>query len=228
MTDKVGTTPKPADRDSFVSHAYPEKQVNLGEIMMNYAEAGSPDKPVLLLIPEQTGSWWSYEPAIELLAEDFHVFAVDLRGQGRSTWTPKRYSLDNFGNDLVRFISLVIRRPVIVSGNSSGGVLAAWLSAYSLPGQIRGAFCEDAPFFASELVPAFGHNIRQGRARSSSCSANTSAISGPSATGPASVPLPKLRRRSLHNFSRQARSRPRTSRNTTLSGRGRSSREPPD
>lgn len=90
------------------------------------------------------------------------MFAVDLRGQGRSTWTPKRYSLDNFGNDLVRFISLVIRRPVIVSGNSSGGVLAAWLSAYSLPGQIRGALCEDAPFFASELVPAFGQNIRQG------------------------------------------------------------------
>ncbi|MFS8202185.1 alpha/beta fold hydrolase [Streptomyces sp. CWNU-52B] len=162
MTDKVVTVPRPAHRDVFVSHACPEQQVDLGEIVMNYAEAGSPDKPALLLVPEQTGSWWSYEPAIELLAEDFHVFAVDLRGQGRSTWTPKRYSLDNFGNDLVRFISLVIRRPVIVSGNSSGGVLAAWLSAYSLPGQIRGALCEDAPFFASELVPAVGHNIRQG------------------------------------------------------------------
>lgn len=162
MTDMVGTTPEPAHRDIFVPHAYPERQVDLGEVRMNYAEAGSPDKPALLLIPEQTGSWWSYEPAIELLAEDFHVFAVDLRGQGRSTWTPKRYSLDNFGNDLVRFISLVIRRPVVVTGNSSGGVLAAWLSAYSLPGQIRGALCEDAPFFASELVPAFGHNIRQG------------------------------------------------------------------
>ncbi|MGP3943718.1 alpha/beta fold hydrolase [Streptomyces sp. 6N106] len=35
-----------------------------------------------------------------LLAENFHVYAVDLRGQGRSSWTPKRYSLDNFGNDL--------------------------------------------------------------------------------------------------------------------------------
>ncbi|WP_329067495.1 alpha/beta fold hydrolase [Streptomyces sp. NBC_01429] len=162
MTGKATTHPNPLGRGGFVAHAYPEKQVNLGEITMNYAEAGSPDKPALLLIPEQTGSWWSYEPAIELLTEDFHVFAVDLRGQGRSTWTPKRYSLDNFGNDLVRFISLVIRRPVIVSGNSSGGVLAAWLSAYSLPGQIRGALCEDAPFFASELVPAFGHNIRQG------------------------------------------------------------------
>lgn len=162
MSDKTATDPNPAHRDVFVAHAFPEKQVDLGEISMNYAEAGAADKPALLLVPEQTGSWWSYEPTMELLAEDFHVFAVDLRGQGRSTWTPKRYSLDNFGNDLVRFVSLVIRRPVVVSGNSSGGVLAAWLSAYALPGQIRGALCEDAPFFASELVPAFGHNIRQG------------------------------------------------------------------
>ncbi|WP_328610265.1 alpha/beta hydrolase [Amycolatopsis sp. NBC_00345] len=97
-----------------------------------------------------------------LLAKDFHVFAVDLRGQGRSTWTPKRYSLDNFGNDLVRFLALVVRRPVVVAGCSSGGVLAAWLSAYAMPGQIRGALCEDAPLFSSELAPAHGTGIRQG------------------------------------------------------------------
>ena len=75
------------------------------------------------------------------------MFAVDLRGQGRSTRTPGRYSLNNMGNDLVRFIALAIGRPVIVSGNSSGGLLAAWLSAYAMPGQIRGVHCEDAPFF---------------------------------------------------------------------------------
>ena len=59
-----------------------------------------------------------------LLAEHFEVFAVDLRGQGRSTRTPGRYTLDNMGNDLVRFIDVVIGRPTIVSGLSSGGVLA--------------------------------------------------------------------------------------------------------
>ena len=45
------------------------------------------------------------------LAEHFEVFAVDLRGQGRSTRTPGRYTLDNMGNDLVRFIDTVIGRP---------------------------------------------------------------------------------------------------------------------
>jgi pimeloyl-ACP methyl ester carboxylesterase len=151
----------PALRDVYVPHAHPEQQVDLGEITMNYAEAGDPGRPAVLLIPEQTGSWWSYEEAMGLLAEDFHVHAVDLRGQGRSSWTPKRYSLDNFGNDLVRFLATVVRRPALVAGNSSGGVLAAWLSAYAMPGQIRGVLCEDAPLFSSELVPAIGHSIRQ-------------------------------------------------------------------
>lgn len=145
----------------LVPHGYEEKLVDLGEIDLNYAEAGSPENPALLLLPSQSESWWGYEEAMGLLADDFHVFAVDLRGQGRSTWTPGRYSLDNFGNDLVRFIDLVIGKPVIVSGNSSGGVLAAWLAAFSLPGQIRAAVAEDAPFFASELSPKVGHGIRQ-------------------------------------------------------------------
>lgn len=98
---------------------------------------------------------------MNLLQEDFHVFAVDLRGQGRTTWTPRRYSIDNFGNDLVRFIALVVQEPVIVAGNSSGGVIAAWLSAFAMPGQVRAAMFEDPPLFASEVLPRYGQSIRQ-------------------------------------------------------------------
>jgi pimeloyl-ACP methyl ester carboxylesterase len=149
------------DPRTFVSHAYDERTVNLGEVVMNYAEVGSPSRPALLLIPGQTESWWGYEKAMDLLASDFHVFAVDLRGQGRSTWTPGRYTLDNMGNDLVRFIAMVIKRPVVTSGCSSGGLLSAWLSAFALPDQVRGAVCEDPPFFASETNPLVGQSIKQ-------------------------------------------------------------------
>lgn len=49
----------PAFRDprSFVPHAYAEHIADLGEVAMNYAEAGSPANPPLLLIPGQTESW---------------------------------------------------------------------------------------------------------------------------------------------------------------------------
>jgi pimeloyl-ACP methyl ester carboxylesterase len=145
----------------FVPHAFEEHRADLGEVRMNYAVAGSPDRPALLLIPGQTESWWGYEKAMPLLADHFQVYAVDLRGQGRSTWTPGRYTLDNMGNDLVRFLDVVVGRPAVVSGLSSGGVLSAWLSAYARPGQVRGAVYEDPPLFASELTPSCGPSILQ-------------------------------------------------------------------
>ncbi|TFC04089.1 alpha/beta hydrolase [Cryobacterium adonitolivorans] len=152
-----------ADRaDSFVSHSIEEHVVDLGEIRMNYATLGDPSLPALVLIPSQSESWWGYERAMPLLAEHFQVFAIDLRGQGRSTWTPGRYTVDTMAGDVVRFIDLVIGRPTIVSGMSSGGVIAAWLSAYAKPGQILGAVYEDTPLFASELVTSCGQPVNQG------------------------------------------------------------------
>lgn len=82
--------------------------------------------------------------------------------QGRSTWTPGRYTLDLFGGDLVRFLDRVVQPPAVVSGLSSGGNIAAWLSAFAAPGQVVAAVYEDAPPFASEANPACGPAIRQG------------------------------------------------------------------
>lgn len=142
--------------DAFVPHAYVEQLVDLGEVAMNYAAAGPADAPALLLVPGQTESWWGYEKVMQRLEARFRVYAVDLRGQGRTTRTPGRYTADNIGNDLVRFVQAVIKRPTIVCGLSSGGVFSAWLSAYAPPGLIRAALFEDPPLFGAELKPSCG------------------------------------------------------------------------
>jgi len=147
--------------ETYVAHDFPEQLVDLGEVQMNYATVGDPAKPALLLIPGQTESWWGYESALPRLADHFHAFAVDLRGQGRSSRTPGRYTLDNMGNDLVRFIDIVIGRSTFVSGLSSGGLLSAWLSAYAKPGQVIAAHYEDPPLFSSDVKPATGQALRQ-------------------------------------------------------------------
>ncbi len=152
----------PHDPDAtYVAHALSEQLVDLGEVTLNYATVGDASLPPLLLIPGQTESWWGYEAVMPALAEHFQTFAVDLRGQGRSTRTPGRYTLDTIGNDLVRFIDEVIGRPTLVSGLSSGGVLTAWLSAYAKPGQVIAAAYEDPPLFSSQVDPAVGPGIRQ-------------------------------------------------------------------
>jgi hypothetical protein len=103
------------------------------------------------LIPGQSsrGGATSYAAAAR---RTLQAFAVDLRGQGRSSCTPGRYTLDNMGNDLVRFIDLAIGRPTIVSGLSSGG----WaLGCRLMPSPARSAtHYEDPPPFcrARDLV----------------------------------------------------------------------------
>ena len=159
MTQHYG--PEHPER-TYVAHAYAERGVDLGEVVMNYAVAGVEPAPALLLIPGQTESWWGYEAAMARLEADFRIYAVDLRGQGRSSRTPGRYTLDTMGADLVRFIQRVVGRPCIVAGLSSGGILAAWLSAYAPPDLVRAAYLEDAPLFSSEVAPACGFGIRQG------------------------------------------------------------------
>ncbi|WP_372452705.1 alpha/beta fold hydrolase [Pseudonocardia nigra] len=125
-----------------------------------------------------------------LLADDFEVFAVDLRGQGRSSRTPGRYTVDNFGNDLVHFVAGCIRRPVIVSGLSSGGS--------SRPGCRRTRRREWSARPATRTRPCSPPSCTRRAAspsgrrsgRSLRFSAPTSATSGASATGPACAALP--------------------------------------
>lgn len=148
-----------APESTYVPHAFAEQLFDTGEASLNYAVAGDPGNPALLLIPGQSESWWGYEAAMPLLAERFHVHAVDLRGQGRSTRTPHRYTLDNIGNDLVRFLDGVIGRPAFISGLSSGGLVSSWLSAFAEPGQVIAACWEDPPFFSSETAPVVGPGI---------------------------------------------------------------------
>jgi pimeloyl-ACP methyl ester carboxylesterase len=123
-------------------------QADLGEVTLSYVH-GPAHGPPLLLLPAQMGTWETYAEALPRLAAHFRPFAVDLRGHGASSWTPGRYDWDVVGGDLVRFLEQVVGEPAVVSGNSSGGVLAVWLAARR-PDLVRAVVVEDAPVFSTE------------------------------------------------------------------------------
>jgi pimeloyl-ACP methyl ester carboxylesterase len=127
---------------------FAERTFDTGEVKLNYAE-GPKSGPPLLLIPGQSMPWQSYQRVLPELSRRFHVFAVDVRGHGRSGWTPGRYTFQNMGRDFAALLRDVVRAPAIVSGNSSGGVIAVWLAAYA-PELVRGIIPEDPPLFSCE------------------------------------------------------------------------------
>lgn len=81
-------------------------------------------------------------------SKNYHVFAVDVRGHGKSSMTPGKYSYNIIGKDLESFLRNVVKKPAIVSGLSSGAVLAIWLGAYA-PKFVSAIISEDPPLFSS-------------------------------------------------------------------------------
>lgn len=142
-----------------MQQVFSEHQAEVGDVRLNYAVGGQ--GPPLLLIPGQSLGWQSYLRVLPRLARRFRVFAIDIRGHGRSSWTTGRYSFSAIGGDLERFLREVIGAPAIVSGNSSGGVLAVYLAAKQ-PALVRAILPEDPPLFLSEwprLSGTFAHKI---------------------------------------------------------------------
>ena len=103
---------------------------------IGFVTFGNEDNPPLLLIPGFGVGAFHYERNIPILAKDYHVFSLDLLGQG-SSWPSSRptqeqqlrYSIDTWLEQISYFIENVIGKPVHVTGNSLGGYLAVCLAA---------------------------------------------------------------------------------------------------
>jgi len=116
--------------------------------VINYAE-GPDNGNALLLIHGQTMAWEDYEKVLPELSKNWHVFAVDCYGHGRSTHDEKKYYLDSIGNDLIWFINNVIKEKTVVSGHSSGALIAAYIAGNGGI-YVVGSLLEDPPIFSTE------------------------------------------------------------------------------
>ena len=116
--------------------------------VINYAELGG-EGPALLLIHGQMGAWQDYAALMPKLCRQWHVYAVDVYGHGKSSHEEALYYLDVNGEDLIAFIEQEIGAPTVVSGHSNGALLAAYMAAYG-DRWVRGALLEDPPVFSTE------------------------------------------------------------------------------
>lgn len=128
---------------------YVEKSVTLCRgIRLAYAQGPNRGRAVLLL-HAQSASWRNYGTVLPALAEQFHVFAVDIAGHGESDRTPDHYDAHTNADDIIAFIDEVVGGPVILSGHSSGGLIAALVAAKA-PDLVRALLLEDPPLFSTE------------------------------------------------------------------------------
>lgn len=136
--------------DATYEVGFTEKQATMQNgATINYAEGPDNGDPILLVHGQQV-AWEDYYTVLPELSRTHHVYAIDCYGHGDSTHDALLYTCRQNGSDIIEFIETIIQEPVIISGHSSGGVLAAWVAA-NAPQDVTAAVLEDPPFF--EVTP---------------------------------------------------------------------------
>jgi len=104
--------------------------VHANGVALQAYQWGAPGgSPALLLHSLAAHShWWDW--AAPLLAERFHVVALDLRGHGGSAWVePPSYRFTDYVADIAAALEALGWRAPLVIGHSMGSYLGAYLAA---------------------------------------------------------------------------------------------------
>jgi pimeloyl-ACP methyl ester carboxylesterase len=127
-----------------------EKTFTVDGFSMNYAEGPQAGTPLVFLHGATT--WWrDIEPLIQSLMQNWHIYACDMRGHGKSSRTPGNYRAVDFSPDIVAFVQEQIREPVVLIGHSNGGTLAL-LSAAQIPELVRAIILLDPAVFYRNAI----------------------------------------------------------------------------
>lgn len=107
--------------------------------------SGNSDEP-FVLIHGQCMCGLDYDKVTEKLSEKYTLYLIDCFGHGESEKAPELYCCRIIGDAIADLIRNEIGRPCIVSGHSSGGILAAYVAGV-MPELVKGILLEDPPFF---------------------------------------------------------------------------------
>lgn len=110
---------------------FTERYVHTGDIALNVAEWPEPlpDAPTVVLVHGYGSNWHTWGRVIDRLSAEFHLFAVDLRGMGRSGRFGKSSRRQAWADDLASLIGRLSNTPVTLIGHSLGGWVAAAVAA---------------------------------------------------------------------------------------------------
>ncbi|MBC3191881.1 alpha/beta hydrolase [Pseudonocardia sp. C8] len=129
---------------------FAEKRITVDGHTLAYAE-GPDNGPPLVLVHGQGSRWQDHMRVLPALARDHRVFVVDVPGHGASgRLEPEQYTNAAVGGILAAFVAEAVGGPAILSGHSSGGLLALWIAA-ARPELVTALLLEDPPLFSSEM-----------------------------------------------------------------------------
>lgn len=94
-------------------------------LKLQFWDFGQDGKPSLLLVHGGLDHARNWDWVARTLRENFHVYALDLRGHGNSAWAPgAMYSIGEHVLDLSALADVIDDFPLYVIGHSLGGIIS--------------------------------------------------------------------------------------------------------
>jgi esterase len=129
-----------------------DRTISLANLSFHYREAGESVAPPVILLHGLRRSANDWDEVTLMLAERYHVFALDQRGHGTSART-EYYSFEAMRDDLKTFVDTLSIDTFTLIGHSMGGTVA-FLFTEMWPGRVARLIIEDTPPpFVSTVEP---------------------------------------------------------------------------
>jgi N-formylmaleamate deformylase len=118
------------DSEDPFGHLY----LNGMDINLHLLTKGDPAGIPVVFLPGISSTSRSISQMLELMPDDFHSLALDIRGRGQSSWPKRGYRLDDYVGDLLIVVNALIenpKSPVIVGHSMGARIAAAFAGRYS-------------------------------------------------------------------------------------------------
>jgi pimeloyl-ACP methyl ester carboxylesterase len=108
-------------------------------LKLQFWDYGQEGKPALVLVHGGLDHARNWDWVARALREDYHVYALDLRGHGNSAWAPgAMYTLSEHVLDLSALLDIIDDFPIRLIGHSLGGMIVLHYSGV-YPERVRKA-----------------------------------------------------------------------------------------
>jgi pimeloyl-ACP methyl ester carboxylesterase len=131
-----------------LAHTAPQT-VSINNVKINYIEQGEGDE-VIIFVHGYSGALGNWKLVLELLPEEYHAYALDLRGHGQSG-KPGSYQLNEMIEDIYAFSQELGIEKFTYVGHSLGGKIG-YKFALEHPDVLKAMFLI-APAPAHDFIP---------------------------------------------------------------------------
>jgi len=126
-----------------MSDRYEDHWITLDGLRLHYTQWGQPTKPTIVMLHGLNVQCHTWDPFARVLARNYHVIAMDMRGHGDSDWARSGYRVRSMAHDVHGLINVLGVGPVHLVGHSAG-VRVAIAVAGERPETIRSLALSDA------------------------------------------------------------------------------------